>query len=657
METKTKEYLLNLYIQNDIQILKVELSEIEDEDIKNDIINTLEVQGDAVEIDADSKLELHAIYCEHCLRIYYYLAKGLERFEILEGEGFETDSNGVVICGDCRDYYMRCESCDEFVEENSIYIAHCDGDECFFCESCFDRYTWRCACCGEHYSDNQTYYRLGNDERVCDACYSRDESIAYCEYCDERYFVDDMVYNDDLETYICEHCDAEYKAKHQPRVIVLDSTRDALEGLDENYLNDTNGNGSLNPWHNYRRAFNYIFMDSDSEEARKLLIGAELEITDLNYNIGGREFESIINHIHNNYDAIVASDGSLNGHGMEIISDAQTLGVWEYRRPRMDALFKNLVKTGFRSDEGNTQCGLHFHVSREYLGDTKEEQEDTIARVELILENFKNELMRFSRRDSESVRRYASFISDRLGQKNFYSLDLIKEHKNDNLDGGARYQALNITNDKTIEFRFFKGTLNIETFYASLYLVKNIIDLAKDREHYAGATWAQLIKKGNYADLIEYNKKRGIISKSRLKDWTHRLRIERMKKDSKELKRYNRQSKAIIAYIEMIKQYDALIAEAELYYSINHNSSVFDNFKRIFNGLSSEYGVGTYDNARINYMLEVVRVMYKVNEFLTFRYSYKTTQGTFYKLLSDSDFRDFKQTARDLENLLSKGGV
>ena len=93
-----------------------------------------------------------------------------------------------------------------------------------------------------------------------------------------------------------------------------------------------------------------------------------------------------------------------------------------------------------------------------------------------------------------------------------------------------------------------------------------------------------------------------------------------MKKDSKELKRYNRQSKAIIAYIEMIKQYDALIAEAELYYSMNHNSSVFDNFKRIFNGLSSEYGVGTYENSRINYMLEVVRVMYKVNEFLTFRY-------------------------------------
>jgi hypothetical protein len=50
--------------------------------------------------------------------------------------------------------------------------------------------------------------------------------------------------------------------------------------------------------------------------------------------------------------------------------------------------------------------------------------------------------------------------------------------KNRNLD---RYYAVNLTNRNTIEFRMFRGTMNIETFFATMELVDNIVKLCKDK--------------------------------------------------------------------------------------------------------------------------------------------------------------------------------
>jgi hypothetical protein len=44
--------------------------------------------------------------------------------------------------------------------------------------------------------------------------------------------------------------------------------------------------------------------------------------------------------------------------------------------------------------------------------------------------------------------------------------------------GRDRYVALNFRNSETIEFRLFRGTLNIETFYATLQFVWNLCNLA-----------------------------------------------------------------------------------------------------------------------------------------------------------------------------------
>ena len=43
-----------------------------------------------------------------------------------------------------------------------------------------------------------------------------------------------------------------------------------------------------------------------------------------------------------------------------------------------------------------------------------------------------------------------------------------------------RYHAINLTNRNTIEFRMFRGTLNIETFFATLQLVDNIVRYVKE---------------------------------------------------------------------------------------------------------------------------------------------------------------------------------
>ena len=56
------------------------------------------------------------------------------------------------------------------------------------------------------------------------------------------------------------------------------------------------------------------------------------------------------------------------------------------------------------------------------------------------------------------------------------SLYYIKKNK----ETSTRYMALNLTNYYTIEFRIFRGTLNFDTFMASVELVNNIVTLCSN---------------------------------------------------------------------------------------------------------------------------------------------------------------------------------
>jgi hypothetical protein len=70
--------------------------------------------------------------------------------------------------------------------------------------------------------------------------------------------------------------------------------------------------------------------------------------------------------------------------------------------------------------------------------------------------------------------------------------------------------ALNIQHsNRTIEFRLFKSTLNIETFYATLQLVKSIVEIC-DNTPVEEITWDKVINHIDAPYLKSYLNRRGI---------------------------------------------------------------------------------------------------------------------------------------------------
>ena len=164
----------------------------------------------------------------------------------------------------------------------------------------------------------------------------------------------------------------------------------------------------------------------------------------------------------------VSHDGSLE-RGMELISMPATLAYHKAKREDYKELFEWLKDEGYRSHDTKT-CGLHFHFSRAFFGDN---ENSAVTKLLYLTERFWDELSIFSRRDYQSLARYAK-KNDCSAIEMFNTWNKTQEH-----DG--HYYAVNITNENTIELRMFRGTLNINTFMATLDLVNAMVHAAKEK--------------------------------------------------------------------------------------------------------------------------------------------------------------------------------
>jgi hypothetical protein len=74
----------------------------------------------------------------------------------------------------------------------------------------------------------------------------------------------------------------------------------------------------------------------------------------------------------------------------------------------------------------------------------------------------------------------------------------------------GRYHAVNLCNRHTIEFRMFRGTLKLETLYATLQLVDRICDLAVNLtdSEMQNISWSEFVSYINEKELINYLKRR-----------------------------------------------------------------------------------------------------------------------------------------------------
>ena len=350
---------------------------------------------------------------------------------------------------------MTCSECGVVLNEE--YAHHFDGQ--VLCEDCLRRLTVTCDNCGDRIWRNDAE---GNDTyTLCGHCY--DNHYTNCEDCGRLIHNDDAYYFDDDDYPYC---------------------RDCYERINKKVIKD----------YNYKPE--PIFYGSGN-----LFYGVELEIDK-----GGEYSENaeILLGIANkeNEHMYCKHDGSLC-EGFEMVSHPMSL---DYHTNNMNwrSIFEKAVDMGYRSHNTST-CGLHIHVSRSAFGETYEEQEQGIGRVVFFVEKHWAELVRFSRRTTDNMNRWAA----RYATISSTTEETYKKAKDKRM---GRYVAVNLVNCNTVEFRLFRGTLRYSTFLATLQLVDEICKCAINMTDWEleNMSWSDFVSRilPKKAELIEYLKEK-----------------------------------------------------------------------------------------------------------------------------------------------------
>lgn len=231
--------------------------------------------------------------------------------------------------------------------------------------------------------------------------------------------------------------------------------------------------------HNYKPEF-----IKHTNSSSSLLLGVEIEVAGNKHEPNRDEVVKkciqIMNGSDSDEESLIYSthDGTV-----QIELDTMPCSLEVHKTLNYKEMFKYLVSIGYRGHDCE-KAGMHIHVDREYLGNTKFKQQLVISKIIYILEKFKDDICVIARKDSY----YSQFI----GKPDETIFDLYQSYKN-----FGKRAALNLQHDETIEFRCFRSTLKYETFILTLEFVQCIVDFAKtiNIEEIESVTWQDLMAK------------------------------------------------------------------------------------------------------------------------------------------------------------------
>ena len=420
--------------------------------------------------------------------------KGIENLTECEkcGQLVETtvtvrDFNGNEMqwCEDCAEFYgYQCDHCGEWFEEHPNIVEMDDGSTEHWCDRCVEDASC-CDHCGSYCESTEAVIVRGSAwrgydyEQWCEHC--RDNHTVTCEDCDNVFSEDsDLARRHYVwgvgEIDLCESCiDDHYTTCYECGDLVhYDDAR--YDSWDDPYCPDCIGNHRESEnVHCYGHTSGDVFWlkadlakswyELKGDEHQKLFLGIELE-TDGNDNRG-----SLADDIASEYDdehIVCKEDGSLGEDGLEIVSLPMTpevhltSGMWE----RIAELVR--YHDGTSHDAGT--CGLHIHMSRNYFAD-----HDAVYRLDRLFHRFEQQMVRFSRR------RYDDLHWCRIGEDDLHEIPDVHERKKkweDKKACAGRYEAVNDTNTATVEIRLWRGTLNMETFRATVEMTTGLAIIA-----------------------------------------------------------------------------------------------------------------------------------------------------------------------------------
>ena len=470
--------------------------------------------------------------CLECLEENFELC--VECGEYYPRDDMEKTVDGDYVCEICKDgEYQYCVHCGCLEKIDNMKWA--EDEQGYICESCFNDYYETCDDCGKiYYRDNMRYIEDGY--YVCENCL---DNYDYCENCGEWHHIDNMRYDDYTDEWYCESC---------------------WEDREVDGILDYHGNHG--DWTKYK-------LENEKEDV--LYIGHETEIEPKNnygYNMRGA-----INSANNYLNCWLEHDGSLKSDGFEIVSQPQSYNYMLEHYENYKKAFKEIIEAGYVSHDSDN-CGLHFHFTAPYERGT-EERETIIARLWLIVETYKEEFEKMSRREGQF--RWCEFLSKNNDSSILDGIYKMKKARGN----GERYLVINNNNNKTIELRLFKGTLNVDTFYADMQFAHNLFTLAYDLS--LDITQIELAKLTEWEYISKYCETHNIHSDKKITDNSLKY-ITLENKTIRLIKNiYNEYDKGLKTYVKNVnlstKEFD--------YNYINKIEDIMVNIKGIGNNLMS----------------------------------------------------------------------
>ncbi len=321
-------------------------------------------------------------------------------------------------CYDCASTCDRCE--DGMSNDDSLTV-----DNESWCTYCHENYSYYCDNCCESSSDSTTYV---GDTPYCESCFM--DNCYYCDDCDESY------HND----YPCD-CNAS----------------DRVEGK---CCRAYRSSGTI---HDYSCKPAPIFKGTSK---RNMYLGFELETELRRLDAGAQYASSALQGI-----AYLKHDGSIS-NGFEIVTHPHTHQ--EYREN--SALLWNTIETLRKDYEARSwdtdTCGLHIHLSRDGFSSGAH-----LHRFIAFVYHNAPHMMKFAGRKTRFARFNDVYTFDEYDRPVFS----IK-HKVGNPDrySSERYSAVNTQNSKTIELRFFRGTMNTSGVLSALDLAQAMVEYTRE---------------------------------------------------------------------------------------------------------------------------------------------------------------------------------
>lgn len=349
-----------------------------------------------------------------------------------------VDNNGDPICEDCNDNYTSCSSCDEVLHNDDSYISFRDET---WCQDCYTSRFSTCDDCNEVVRNDdicQVHGRSGSARYVCDDCRS---DYYWCEDCDEYVHEDNYCEND-----LCNSCH------------------------DDRYGSDDDDDGSSSSSsQDIIRSYTYkptpIFHKvSDNDN---VYLGIELEVERGDSSIRHNEMAELIN----NDFLYFKNDGSLS-NGFEIVTHPMTISYIKRNKNVWADILNQLRSNKYRSYDTKT-CGMHIHISKNAF---------TTWHLYRFMKFFVDNadfVTKISQRKIENLDRWAALTDTPGSSDKEYTQDKLMYKAKKKYGNGKRYLAVNLQNDKSVEVRIFRGTLNDSSFFKNIEFVQSVYDYTK----------------------------------------------------------------------------------------------------------------------------------------------------------------------------------